>query len=79
VRVPHEIDLVGRDERELVLRKDLKEVVILLNGPLGEAIVLIVRTGDMPKEAGVGRSRCQDIVTVEQFVEICRRGIFRVE
>jgi hypothetical protein len=74
VRVPHEVDLEGGDERELVLRKDLEELVIVLNGLLEKAIVLIDRTGDLPKEAGLGRSRCQDVVAVEQYVKIVRRG-----
>jgi hypothetical protein len=59
--------------REFALRKDLDDLVIVLNGLLEKAIVLIDRTGDLPKEAGLGCSRCQDVVAVEQLVEIFRR------
>jgi hypothetical protein len=59
--------------REFALRKDLDELVIVLNGLREKAIVLIDRTGDLPKEADLGCSRCQDVVAVEQLVEIFRR------
>jgi hypothetical protein len=39
-----------------------------------KAIVLIDRTGDLPKESGLGRSRSQGFVAIEQVVKICRRG-----